>query len=96
MNRVEVEDAKDIVKAVKRASGKLKRSQVVVCPPFVYTSLFSKLKAGTFFLERRMQIMKFSDHLLEKSVTQCFTNWEYVLLLLVTQREEKWEKQMNW
>lgn len=50
MNPVEVEDAKDIVKAVKRASGKLKRSQVVVCPPFVYTSLFSKTKGGNFFL----------------------------------------------
>lgn len=50
MNPVEQEDAKDIVKAVKRASGKLKKSQVVVCPPFVYTSFFSKTKGGNFFL----------------------------------------------
>lgn len=50
MNPIEVEDARDIVKAVKRVSGKLKKSQVVVCPPFVYTSLFSKSKGGNFFL----------------------------------------------
>ncbi len=50
MNPIEVEDARDIVKAVKRASSKLKRSQVVVCPPFVYTSLFNKSKGGNFFL----------------------------------------------
>ncbi len=49
MNPVEVEDARDIVKAVKRAGSKLKKSQVVVCPPFVYTSLFSK-KSSNFFL----------------------------------------------
>ncbi len=50
MNPVEVEDAREIVKVVKRASGKLKKSQVVVCPPFVYLSLFSKSKGGNFFL----------------------------------------------
>ncbi len=49
MNPVEVEDAKNIVKAVKRAGSKLRKSQVVVCPPFVYTSLFSK-KSSNFFL----------------------------------------------
>lgn len=49
MNPVEVEDARDIVKAVKRAGSKLKKSQVVVCPPFVYLPLFSK-KSSNFFL----------------------------------------------
>ncbi len=50
MNPVEVEDAKDIVSAVKRSAAKLKKAQVVVCPPFVYTSLFTKSKGTNFFL----------------------------------------------
>lgn len=49
MNPVEVEDARDIVKAVKRAGSKLKKSQLVVCPPFIYIPLFSK-KSSNFFL----------------------------------------------
>ncbi|KND48722.1 MAG: triose-phosphate isomerase [Parcubacteria bacterium C7867-003] len=49
MNPVEVEDAREIVQTVKRAGSKLKKSQVVVCPPFVYTSLFLK-KSSNFFL----------------------------------------------
>lgn len=50
MNPVNQEEAKDIVSRVKRASAKLKKSQVVVCPPHIYIPLFSKLKGGNFFL----------------------------------------------
>ncbi len=49
MNPVDIEDAREIVKKVKLVGSKLKKSQVVVCPPFVYTSLFSK-KSSNFFL----------------------------------------------
>jgi triosephosphate isomerase len=50
MNPVDGEEAKEIVRAVKRAAGNLKRTQVAVCPPFVYLSLFGKTKGSNFFL----------------------------------------------
>lgn len=45
MNPTDVDEARDIVKAVKRASSKLKKSQVVVCPPHIYIPLFSLSKS---------------------------------------------------
>jgi len=50
MNPIEQEDAKKIVAGVKRTALNLKNSEVVVCPPFVYTSLFSKGKSKNFNL----------------------------------------------
>ncbi len=50
MNPVDGEEAREIVKGVKRAAANLKKSQVVVCPPFVYLSLFNKTKGSNFFL----------------------------------------------
>lgn len=50
MNPVDQEEAKNIIKIVKRTGSKLKKSQVVVCPPHIYIPLFSKLKGGNFFL----------------------------------------------
>ena len=48
MNPVEEYKARDIVKQVKRASDKLKRSEVVICPPYLYVPLFSKAKGKNF------------------------------------------------
>ncbi len=48
MNPVEEYKARDIVKQVKRASDKLKRSEVVICPPYLYLPLFAKAKGKNF------------------------------------------------
>lgn len=48
MNPVEEYKARDIVKQVKKASDKLKRSEVVVCPPYLYLPLFAKAKGKNF------------------------------------------------
>lgn len=50
MNPVSIEEAKDIIKSVKRVSASLKKTQVVICPPFVYLSLFSNLKNRNLIL----------------------------------------------
>ena len=48
MNPVDESKAKEIVRQVKKVSLKLKKSQVVVCPPFVYLPLFAKSKSKNF------------------------------------------------
>ncbi len=50
MNPLTLDEAKDIAVSVKKVSGKLKRTQVVLCPPFVYLSLLSKTPSGNLFL----------------------------------------------
>lgn len=50
MNPLTLDEAKDIVGSVKRTAGSLKKTQVVICPPFVYLSAFSKTVGGNLFL----------------------------------------------
>lgn len=50
MNPTRVEDAKAIVSKTKTTAKNLKRTQVVVCPPFIYIPLFAKGKSSKFFL----------------------------------------------
>lgn len=50
MNPVYLEDAKKIAREVKRVARTLKRTQVVICPPFVYLGSLSSLADKTFFL----------------------------------------------
>jgi triosephosphate isomerase len=48
MNPVDESKAKEIVRQVKKVSLKLKKSQIAVCPPFVYLPLFAKSKGKNF------------------------------------------------
>ncbi len=50
MNPIDEYNARDIVKKVKRASEKLKKSQVIICPPHLYLPLFTKTKSKNFLL----------------------------------------------
>ena len=50
MNPISIEEAKDIVSGVKRAMNKVRKTEVVLCPPFVYTSLFNKSVTNNLFL----------------------------------------------
>jgi triosephosphate isomerase len=50
MNPVDEDKARSIVSLVKKVSLKLKKSEVVVCPPYLYLPLFSKSKSKNFIL----------------------------------------------
>ncbi len=50
MNPVSLDDAKNLANGVKRAMNSVKKTQVVLCPPFVYISLFNKLPTTSLFL----------------------------------------------
>ena len=50
MNPITLDEAKNIANAVKRVSKNIKKSQVVICPPFVYLSPLSNISKGSLFL----------------------------------------------
>lgn len=50
MNPETLEEAKAIANSVKKISKSLKKTQVVVCPPFVYLPIISKAKGGSVFI----------------------------------------------
>jgi triosephosphate isomerase len=50
MNPVRADDAKILANSIKRAMNNVKKTQVVLCPPFVYISLFNKLPTSNLFL----------------------------------------------
>lgn len=45
-----VEDAKKIVADVRRVMSKVRKTNVVICPPFVYVPVFSGIKKGSLHL----------------------------------------------
>lgn len=50
MNPPSIEEAKKIAGEVKRGLRQIKKSQVVICPPFVYLGTLSNFPSGSFFL----------------------------------------------
>lgn len=50
MNPTSLEEAKSIADTVKRSTKNVKKTQVVLCPPFVYLSLLSNIKSKVLFL----------------------------------------------
>lgn len=50
MNPLTLDEAKNIANAVKRSVKSLKKTQVVICPPFLYIPAFSKLSGNNLFL----------------------------------------------
>ncbi|OHA93448.1 MAG: hypothetical protein A3H52_01975 [Candidatus Zambryskibacteria bacterium RIFCSPLOWO2_02_FULL_39_26] len=50
MNPQSLEEARDLASSVKRAIARIKKTQVVLCPPFVYLSPLSGKVGGGFFL----------------------------------------------
>lgn len=50
MNPVSADEAKRIFSKIRKTSFKLKNTDVVICPPFSYISLFSKANKSNFFL----------------------------------------------
>ena len=50
MNPGSLEEARKIAGGVKRSMKKIRRTQVVLCPPFVYLSPLSNLTKGNLFL----------------------------------------------
>ncbi len=50
MNPQSVEEARDLAGTVKRAMAKVRKTQVVLCPPFVYLSTLSGKVGGGLFL----------------------------------------------
>jgi len=50
MNPLTSEEAKRIAKDVKRVTGRLTRTQVVLCPPFIYISSLSNVTSKNLFL----------------------------------------------
>ncbi len=50
MNPLTLDEAKNIANSVKRSAKSLKKTQVVLCPPFVYIPALSKLPGNNLFL----------------------------------------------
>lgn len=50
MNPTSLEEAKSIADTVKRSTKNVKKTQIVLCPPFVYLSLLSNIKSNVLFL----------------------------------------------
>ena len=50
MNPQSLDEAKDLAGKVKRAMAKVRKTQVVLCPPFVYLSPLSSKVGGSLFL----------------------------------------------
>ena len=50
MNPATLERAKAIAADSRKSAGALKKTTLVLCPPFVYLSEFSKMKAKNFYL----------------------------------------------
>ncbi len=50
MNPQSLEEAKELAGAVKRVAGKIRKTQVVLCPPFVYLSPIGSKAGGNLFL----------------------------------------------
>lgn len=50
MNPVSLEEARKIASGVKRSMKNIKRTDVVLCPPFVYLSPLSNISKGSLFL----------------------------------------------
>ncbi len=50
MNPASLEEAKDLARDVKRGAGKLRKTQVVLCPPFVYLQALSGKTEGNLYL----------------------------------------------
>lgn len=77
-----LEDAKKIVADVKRAMLKIRKTNVVLCPPFVYTPIFSGIKKGPLHLGAQTTNAKPSGSLTgEISVSQLEQfNVDYVIV----------------
>lgn len=50
MNPVSLEEARSLATSIKRAMRSVKRTQVVLCPPFVYLSSLSNIPTNSLFL----------------------------------------------
>lgn len=50
MNPVSLEEARSLSGSIKRAMKNVKRTDVVICPPFVYLSPLSNAPKGSFYL----------------------------------------------
>ncbi len=77
-----LDDAKKIVAKVKRIMPKVRKTNVVLCPPFIYTAVFSGIKKGALHLGTQNTNSKSSGSLTgEVSVSQIEQfNVDYVIV----------------